>query len=64
MTDKLHPISDLVADGWEIISSSSPLDSLGTPFHSVLLRRDGQHKFVTVHRKLIGKAPSFSELDV
>ncbi|NMA97584.1 MAG: hypothetical protein GX970_05640 [Phyllobacteriaceae bacterium] len=64
MTDKLHPISELVAEGWEIISSSSPLDTLGTPTHSVLLRRNGEHKFVTVNRKLIGKAPSVSVLDV
>lgn len=64
MTDKLHPLSSLVAEGWEIVSASSSLDTLGVPFHSVLLRRDGEHKFLTVHKKLIGKAPAADELDV
>jgi hypothetical protein len=64
MTDALHPLSALVAEGWEIVSCSSPLESLGQPVHSVLLRRDGQHKFLTIQRKLIGKGPSVTEMDV
>lgn len=64
MTDKLHPLSSLVTEGWEIVSSSSALDSLCQPVHSVLLRRNGEHKFLTMHRKLIGKAPAADELDV
>lgn len=64
MTDNLHPLSTLVSEGWEIISSSSPLDSFGQPVHSVLLRRDGAHKFLTVHKKLIGKQPATDEFDV
>ncbi|MBF0678041.1 MAG: hypothetical protein IR164_03760 [Devosia sp.] len=64
MSDILHPLSKLVSEGWEIISSSSPLDTLGQPIHSVLLRRDGEHKFLTVRKKLIGKQPEVHEFDV
>jgi hypothetical protein len=32
--------------------------------HSVLLRKDGEHKFLTVRRKMIGKVPEVSEFDV
>jgi hypothetical protein len=64
LTKILHPLSKLVAEGWEIISASSPLDSFGQPTHSILMRRDGEHKFLTVRKKLIGKQPEVNEFDV
>jgi hypothetical protein len=58
------PISALVAEGWDIVAASSPLDSLGMPFHSVLLHKDGQHKFVTVSKKLLGGGLKVEVIDV
>lgn len=64
MSDNMHPLSNLVSEGWEIVTASSALDTWAQPVHSVLLRKDGEHKFLTVRRKMIGKVPEVSEFDV
>jgi hypothetical protein len=64
LTEQNTPISALVAEGWEIVAASSPLDSLSMPLHSVLMCKDGQHKFVTVSKKLLGNGLKVDVTDV
>jgi hypothetical protein len=64
MDEDPKPLSQLVAQGWEIIDSSSFIDSMGRVGHSVLLRRHRQHKFLTLETKLIGKGLVAKERDV
>ena len=63
MTDR--PLSSLVKQGWEIAGYSAT-DSSGTAWqHSVLLRRNGQHKIVVLRKKMLGEGIVVdSELDV
>jgi hypothetical protein len=62
--DEIKPISQHVAQGWEIVDSSSCVDSMGRMVHSVLLRRHKQHKFITISRKFIGSGVTVEERDV
>lgn len=64
MDSELKPVSQLVAQGWEIIDSSSCVDGMGKMIHSVLLHRQRQHKFITISRKLVGKGITVEERDV
>lgn len=64
MQDDVKPVSQLVSQGWEIINSSSCVDSLGRMVHSVLLRRHKQHRFVTIARKAFGSGITVEERDV
>ena len=64
MDDEQKPVSQLVAQGWEIIDSSSFVDSMGRVGHSVLLRRHREHKFLTVEPKLMGKGIVVKERNV
>ncbi|MBJ3784085.1 hypothetical protein [Devosia sediminis] len=64
MENEQKPVSQLVAQGWEIIDSSSCVDSMGRMVHSVLLRRHRQHRFVTISRKLLGGGVTVEERDV
>jgi hypothetical protein len=59
------PVSDLVRQGWEIVGYSAT-DASGTAYqHSVLLRRNSQHKIVVLRKKLLGDGIVVdSELDV
>lgn len=63
MSDR--PISSLVAQGWEIVGYSTT-DASGTAYqHSVLLRRNGQHKVLVLRKKMLGEGIVVdSELDV
>ena len=62
MSDK--PISDAVRQGWEIVSYSATDMSGETYQHNVLLRRQGQHKILTLRKKMIGDGVVASELEV
>ena len=64
MDDEPKPLSQLVAQGWEIVDSSSFVDSMGRVGHSVLLRRHRQHKFLIVEPRLMGKGLVVKERDV
>ena len=63
MSDR--PLSSLVAQGWEIVGYSAT-DASGTAYqHSVLLRRNGQHKVVVLRKKMLGDGIVVdSEMDV
>jgi hypothetical protein len=62
MSDK--PLSDLVRQGWEIVSYAVH-DMGGTQaYHNVLVTRQGQHKLLTIRKKLVGEGVVVSELEV
>ena len=62
MSDK--PLSDLVRQGWEMTDFSVATDSAGTQSHCFLLRRQGQHKVLTVRKKMLGDGVVASEMEV
>ena len=63
MSDR--PVSSLVAQGWEIVGYSTT-DASGTAYqHSVMLRRNNQHKIIVLRKKMLGDGIVVeSELDV
>ena len=62
MADENRPLSDLVAQGWEVAGFSSAHN--GTCLtHTVLLRKQRQHKILTLKKQpLLGM--SVKELDI
>ncbi|RZJ26092.1 MAG: hypothetical protein EON85_12625 [Brevundimonas sp.] len=62
MSDK--PLSDLVRQGWEVVSHSSTDMNGETYQHNVLLRRQGSHKILTLRKKIIGDGVVATELEV
>jgi hypothetical protein len=63
MADEKRYVSDLVAQGWEIAGFSS-LHNGGQLVHTVLLRRQRQHKLVTIKKRLIIGGITIEEIDV
>ncbi len=62
MAEELRPLSDLIAQGWEVHGFSSA--HTGTNFaHTVLLRRQRQHKVLVIWRSPF-MGVKFSEQDV
>jgi len=58
------PLSDLVRQGWSVVSYSVT-DSAGETWqHNVLLARQGQHRILTLRKKMIGDGVVASEMDV
>lgn len=65
MTQDLKPLSDLVARGWEVLGfSHSSNEKTGQSEHSVLLRRQRQHKILKIRRKMLGAGIVADELDI
>ncbi|HYC68749.1 hypothetical protein [Brevundimonas sp.] len=62
MSDK--PLSDLVKQGWEIVDYSVGTDSSGTQTHCFVVRRQAQHKVLTVRKKMLGEGVVSSEMEV
>ena len=58
------PLSDLVRQGWTIVSYSATDMSGETYQHNVLLTRQGQHRILTLRKKMIGDGVVASEMDV
>ncbi|HWQ85532.1 hypothetical protein [Brevundimonas sp.] len=62
MSDK--PLSDAVRQGWEVVGFTVT-DSGGDAWkHIFLLRRQGQHKVLTVRKKMMGEGVVASEMEV
>jgi uncharacterized protein YxjI len=62
MSDK--PLSDLVRQGWEVVGYTVT-DSGGDVWkHNFLLNRQGQHKVLTVRKKMMGDGLVASEMEV
>lgn len=62
MTDR--PLSDAVAAGWDIVSYSATDYSGETYQHNILLRRQGQHRILTIRKKMLGEGVVVTELEV
>ena len=58
------PPSDLVRQGWAVVSYSATDMSGETYQHNVLLTRQGQHRILTLRKKMIGDGVVASEMDV
>lgn len=58
------PLSDLVRQGWEIVDYSVGTDSSGTQSHCFVVRRQGQHKVLSVRKKMLGDGVVASEMEV
>lgn len=60
-----RPLSALVAQGWEIVAySSGHSASSGGPAENVLLRRQKQHKILSLRRKAFGGGFIVKEYDL
>ena len=64
MDDEPKPLTQLVGQGWEIIGTSSFADNSGRVGYTVLLRRQRQHKLLTMKTRFIGKGLTVDERDV
>ena len=62
MSDK--PLSDLVRQGWSVVAYSSTDMSGETYQHNILLTRQGQHRILTLRKKMMGDGVVVSELEV
>lgn len=59
-----RPLSDLVKQGWEVVDFSVATDSAGSHNHCFLIRRQGQHKVLSVRKKMLGDGVVVSEMEV
>lgn len=61
MADDQRPLSELVAQGWEVQGFSS--EGAGA-YHSFLLRRQRQHKVLVVWKRTFGGGAASKEIEV
>lgn len=53
--ESMRPLSDLVAQGWEIIEYATGHEThSGRAVEKFLLRRQRMHKLLIIHRKVLG----------
>lgn|GEM_PF-559140 len=66
MSEDFRPLSDLVAQGWEVLgfAGGAPSQRTGRAEHAFLLRRQRQHKVLRVRRKLFGAGLTSEEIDL
>lgn len=64
MADDNRPLSDLVAQGWEILNYSSSHDPGGVAVENVLLRKQKMHRILSIRPKMLGKGYVIKELDI
>jgi hypothetical protein len=62
MASEQHPLSNLVAQGWEVQGFTTAPGSLDYVYH-FLLKRQRQHKVLMVWRKALGGV-GYKELEV
>ncbi|WP_372707239.1 hypothetical protein [Brevundimonas sp.] len=58
------PLSDLVRQGWSVVAYSVTDSSGETWHHNVLLTRQGQHRILTLRKKMLGEGVVASEMEV
>ena len=58
------PLSNLVRLGWSVVAYSVTDSSGETWHHNVLLTKGGQHRILTMRKKMIGDGIVASEMDV
>lgn len=64
MADDSRPLSELVAQGWEILNYSSAHDPNGVVVENFLLRKQKMHRILSVRPKVLGKGFVVKEMDV
>ncbi len=64
MEDAQKPLSQMVAQGWDIVSHSMGHGRDGSPTQSFLLRRQKQHRILQIRPKMLGKGFVVEEFDV
>ena len=66
MAEDPKPLSELVAQGWEVLGyAGSTLGQNTFLFkHAVLLRRQRQHKLLTIRRRMFGVGLVVEQLDI
>ena len=65
MAHDQKPLSDLVAQGWEVLGfAGSTSSKTGQPESSVLLRRQRQHKILRIRPRMLGAGIVAEELDI
>ncbi|ESQ77843.1 hypothetical protein [Asticcacaulis sp. YBE204] len=64
MADDTKPLSDLVAQGWEILNYSSSHDAAGLNVDNFLLRKQKMHRVLTLRPKMMGKGYATTERDI
>lgn len=65
MTDDSRPLSELVAQGWEILNYSSSHDATnGAIVENFLLRKQKTHRILSVRPKMLGKGFVTKEIDL
>ncbi len=64
MHDDGTPLSDLVAQGWELLDYTTSHDHSGMVVQNFLLRRLRQHRILSLRPKMIGKGFVATETDV
>jgi len=58
------PVSDLVRQGWSVVGYAATDANGETWHHNVLLTKNGQHRILTVRKKMLGDGLVVSEMDV
>jgi hypothetical protein len=66
MSNEDRPLSTLVAQGWEIVSytSEGQPPAGGMPVGNVLLRRQKQHKIISIRTRILGAGYVVKEYDL
>ncbi|HVY89674.1 MAG TPA: hypothetical protein VG942_12445 [Hyphomonadaceae bacterium] len=64
MADDNRPLSDLVAQGWEILHYAASNDTGGAVVENFLLRRQKAHRILSIRPKMMGTGYVVKELDV
>lgn len=63
--DVNKPLSELVAQGWEVVShSSTGYGGMGYATHTFLLRKGREHRLLTLEPKWTGKGFTAKTTDV
>lgn len=64
MNEDAKPLSTLVAQGWEIIGYTGSMDNAGNAIQNILLRRQKQHRVLSIRPKMLGKGLVAKEMDI
>jgi hypothetical protein len=64
MDDNHKPLSDLVAQGWEILHYTSSRDANGMAAENFLLRKQKAHRILSLRPKMLGKGYAVNEMDI
>ncbi len=63
MADEQKPLSQMVSQGWEIVSYTNAAEASGFT-ECFLLRRQKQHKVLRIRPKAFGKGYVVKEMDI